>query len=159
MIMDALLVATTATTGTELFDSFKLKRIEVWGPPFNASSGTVSTVSVAMIGETATYRGGALLTKSDTAMGLEPAYVSVKPPKDSFQGMWQRSGDVKLFNLAAPVGSIVDVTVSLRTDNQSVAVGCANALAGATAGNIYYRGLDGLASASTSIPSEFLPAQ
>jgi len=92
-------------------------------------------------------------------MGMQPAYVDIRPPKGSVQAMWIRNGNNPFFNLVCPQGSVIDVTLSRRTDNQAVVTAVTAAPVGVTQGAIYYRGLDGLASAATQLPSVFLPAQ
>jgi len=146
-LLDAMLVATTGTQGFQLFDQVKVKSIEVWG--IVAQGGTIpANIALTFSGNTTGDAGDGRVI-SDTSMGVEPAHVFARPEKLSAAAMWQASSTVmNVFNIQAPAGSVMDVEVSYR--NTEVApTAVTNALVGATAGQFYYRGADGLPIAST----------
>jgi len=142
-VLDSMLVATTAIQGFQLFDAFKIKRVEVWGI---LAQGSPSTVEVQYANPT-----GDVAVHTDTSLGVRPAYVSARPSKLSLAAFWTVSGGNPLFSLVVPAGSIIDVHVAFRTSSQAP-VALAHALVGANPGEFYFRGLDGLAIAATNFP-------
>jgi len=142
-ILDTILMATTAVVGFDIFDVVRIRSVEVWS---QAALGTPSTVTVIFI--TAT---GDRSIHTDTSLGVKPAYVKAIPSNRSLASFWNASGAGGVFSISCPAGSIVDCSFSFRTTN-AIAVAAANALVGATVGEVYYRGLDGLAAAATNFP-------
>jgi hypothetical protein len=142
-LLDAILIATTAIAGTDLFDLVKINKVEVWG---QAALGTPSTVSVTFMTTT-----GDRSIHTDTSLGIKPAHCIGKPSGQSLASFFQASGGGNVFKITAPAGSIIDVSCFFKTAN-AVPVAAANALVGATAGDLYFRGLDGLAIAGTNFP-------
>lgn len=142
-LLDCILIATGATAGYELFDIVKIRSIEVWG---QASLGTPSTVSLQF--STAT---GDRAFHTDTSLGVRPAYVKAVPSQKSLASFWQVSAGGSAFQLSCPAGSVVDCSLSFRTSTQAP-VAAQNALVGATVGELYFRGLDGIAIATTNFP-------
>jgi len=142
-ILDSILVATSAVAGFDLFDIVKIRSVEVWSA---AALGTPSTVTVIFITTT-----GDRSIHTDTSLGVKPAYVKAVPSKLSLAAFWNATAAGGVFSILCPAGSIVDCSFSFRTTN-AVAVAAANALVGATIGELYYRGLDGLAIAGTNFP-------
>jgi hypothetical protein len=143
-LLDAMLVATSATAGFQLFDVVKVKLVEIWG---QAALGTPSTVEVAY--NTAT---GDASVHTDTSLGIRPAYVSARPSIKSLASFFSVSSANPVFQLTAPAGSIIDVHLLYKTSIQAP-VPLQNALVAATLGEFYFRGLDGLAVAA----SNFVP--
>lgn len=142
-ILDAMLVATSTTAGYQLFDAFKIKAVELWS---NAMVGTPSTVEVQFVENTGDVR-----VVTDTSLGVKPAYVHARPSKLSLASFWNITGGNNLFVFTAPAGSIIDLHCVFRTST-AAPTALANALVGANAGEFYFRGLDGLAIASTNLP-------
>jgi len=144
-LLDCMLVATTATQGYDIFDAVRVNSVEIW----SLSAGLATPVSVAISFPGGTTGGaGDALAYSDTSVGESCAHLHVRPQKQSAAGFWQGSGAFVAFQLTVPAQSVIDVDVSFR--NTVVApVAAANALVGATTGQFYFRGLDGLPSAST----------
>jgi hypothetical protein len=140
-VLDSMLVATTAIAGFQLFDAFKIKRIEAWGI---LAQGTPSTVEIQYANPT-----GDVAVHTDTSLGVRPAYVTARPSKLSLASFWTVSGGNPLFSLVVPAGAIIDIHVNFRTSSQGP-VAVANALVGAAPGEFYFRGLDGLATAATN---------
>jgi len=145
-LLDAMLVADTAIHGFQLFDSFKLKYIEIWGQAALGVPSTVGLQFLALTGDTNDH--------TDTSLGIKPAYLRAGPSKKSLASFWTFSGGNNLFDFTAPVGSIIDIHLAFRTST-SAPVALANALVGANPGEFYFRGLDGLAIAATNFPPPF----
>lgn len=143
-LLDTILVATAATVGYDLFDIVRVRSVEVWS---QAALGTPSTVTVVY-----TTATGDRSIHTDTSLGVKPAYVLAVPDKSSLASFWSQSaGGNPVFTVTCPAGSIVDVLLDLRTTG-TAPVPAANALVGATVGEVYYRGLDGLAIAGSNFP-------
>lgn len=142
-VLDSVLVASTAVLGYDLFDIFKVRSVEVWG---QAALGTPSTITINF--QTST---GDQTIHTDTSLGVKPAYVKAVPSDRSLASFWTETANTALFNVTAPAGSILDLNCDFKTT--LVAPNAAqNALVGANPGEIYYRGLDGLAMATTNFP-------
>lgn len=142
-ILDTILTAVTAVLGYELFDIFRIRQVELWG---QAALGTPSTVSVIF-----TTNTGDQSIHTDTSLGVKPAYVRAVPSDRSLASFWTTSTGTSVFTVTCPAGSVLDLSCDFRTTN-ALAVAAQNALVGATVGELYYRGLDGLAIAATNFP-------
>jgi len=142
-LLDAMLVATSATVVYDLFELVRIKRIQVWAI---ASLGTPATVEVVF--DTTT---GDRTIHSDTSLGVKPAYVSCRPSSKSLASFYQVSGAGAAFLLTVPIGAIIDIHCSFKTTG-AAPVQAANAAVGATVGEFYFRSLDGLAVASSQFP-------
>ncbi len=116
--------------------------------------GGYSTVNVTFPG-TASGAGGDGKQYSDSSMGLQSAHVLARPDPKSQASLYQPGTTATAF-IVGSTGStanlIVDVVLSFRVVESSAPLGTTNNPAGATAGQIYYRGLDGLAAAATAWP-------
>jgi hypothetical protein len=142
-LLDTMLVASAAVVGSDLFDVVKIKKIEIWG---QAALGTPSTVEVAFINP-----NGDNNVHTDTSLGVRPAYVAARPSRLSLASFFQVSTATAVFSLTCPAGSIIDVHLTFRTSS-AAPVTVQNLLVGATVGEFYFRGLDGLAIAGTNFP-------
>jgi hypothetical protein len=142
-LLDTVLLATTAVAGFDLFDIVKINFIEVWS---QAALGTPTTISITFVTNT-----GDRSVQTDTSLGVKPAFVHAKPSKKSLASFFQLSGGGAAFVISAPAGSVIDVDLSFKTA-QATPVAAQNALVGATVGEMYFRGLDGLAAAGTNYP-------
>lgn len=144
-LMDTQVVAATTTAGFQMYDMVKIKHVEVWG---YSPSGAV-TVSVTFDGKGVGLLGNSKLF-SDTSIGVSPAHVCARPDKRSQVAQWQASNTNAAFQITCPSSSVVDVYVSLQNNYDGETKNAiTQALAGATAGVLYQRGLDGLAFAAT----------
>jgi hypothetical protein len=146
-LLDAMLVATTATQGYQIFDQVKVKSIEVWG--IVAQGGTIpGSIALTFSGNAVGDAGDGRII-SDTSMGIEPAHVFARPAKLSACAMWQSTAaGLNAFAIQAPAGSVMDIEVAYRNTEATPTV-VTNALVGAVTGQFYYRGADGLPIAST----------
>jgi hypothetical protein len=156
-ILDCLLVATTATQGFQLFKRARIRYVEMWSVQ---AVGTTNTVSVSFNGTTAGSIGDQC-THSDTALGTtRAAHVRAKPRSLSQAAQFQPSSAAIAFSITFTDYTIIDVGVTFRGSNfQDVAtVNAAQAaLVGATAGAVYWRGLDGAAIATTGFLPQGVP--
>jgi len=143
-LLDLILVGSGATTLADLFAQVRLRRISVWSTP---AIGGVSTIEIKFQGATAGAVGD-YKVHTDSSMGIEPAYLSVKPARMSQAAQFQISSADIAFVLTAPTGSVVDVELSFR-GVPALAVASQNAGVAVTAGAWYFRGLDGVAIATT----------
>lgn len=153
-LMDTILVATTATAGTRMFQAVKIRRVRVWGMPAVGAASSValefSSVTTGVIGDQQIH--------TDTSMGVQPAHVDARPSSRSLAYDYQLGSTAIAFNLSCPAGSVIDVELSFRS--QYVANnGGTLALVAATAGSQYLRGLDGLATATSNFVPEYTLAQ
>jgi len=147
-LLDTVLVETGATTGVDLYQAVRLNSVEVWGI---AALGTPATALVIFDGAVVGASGDQK-THTDTSMGVEPAHVKARPDPLTQAGQFQPSANNTAFFLECPSGSVVDVSLTFRQPVNGAAVAAQNNLVGGTAGVIAYRGLDGKAAASTSLP-------
>jgi hypothetical protein len=136
-------VATSATVGYDLFEMVRIHRVTVWA---QAALGTPTTVAIKYNTTT-----GDQTIHTDTSLGVKPAFVSARPSNKSLAAFFQLSGAGAAFQITAPAGSIIDVQCSFKTTSLAPVM-AQNALVGATVGEFYYRGLDGLAAATTNLP-------
>jgi len=135
--------ATTAVLGSAIYQSVKVRQIEIWTPP--ASQGAAATCSVLWPSSNTSQPREV----SDTTVSVtQPAHVRTSPPPGSLAGFWS-SGNVSLFTLVAPSGSIIDVWVSLVMADGTNVLATAATLVGATAGRMYYCSLDSTTSAGS----------
>jgi hypothetical protein len=146
-LLDTILFAATATSGFDLFQAVRINSVEVWAA---AVLGTASTVAVTFDGATVGAAGD-LILHTDTSMGIQPAHVKAVPAPRTQAGQFQPSGSAIAFLLEAPSGAVIDLSMTLRQPIDGNAVAAQNVLVAATAGVVYLRGLDGLASASTKL--------
>jgi len=124
---------------TSIFQSLRVKEIEIWSPP--ASQGSATTCSVEFTGSGVNSSN---LEYSDTSVSVsQPAHIRCRPPRNSLASFWTnfQSSTTGLFTIIAPTGSIIDLTLDLifRDDNVS---GEVVTVATATLGLVYYLAMD-----------------
>jgi hypothetical protein len=146
-LLDLLIMATSATTGADLFSAVRIKSVECWTTPI---LGTVSTVEVVFDGNTVGAIGDQRI-HTDSSMGIEPAHIIARPRPKSTAAMFQESGAIAAFFLTVPTGTVVDVNLSFKQNMLGSGVATQNALVAATTGAVYARGLDGLPLATTKL--------
>ncbi len=144
MLLNLVSMATTTTNQYRLLQAVRVKRVQVWGQaPSLGSAG--APVVVEWVG----YQAPSTI-HSDTPMGVMPAYVSARPPKDASNRWWSISGTNEsevLFKLTCGAGSVIDVSLTCRLIDDEVATAAENGTAAAsTVGTIYWNYLDGYAS-------------
>lgn len=153
-LLDTLLIAATATTGFDVFRFVKIRRVEVWAAsgntPASADGPLPVTATVVFQGVTAGIVGD-VSVHTDTSMSIEPAYVNARPSSKSLASNFQISSAAVAFRLTCPLNSVIDVELSFKSQFVS-AVAAQNALVGGVAGDIYLRGLDGVAASTSGLP-------
>jgi len=149
-LLDSIGVATTTIAGFQVFDQVRLNAVEVWSTP---AIGAASTVSVQFATAVLGVQGDGRV-HSDTSMSIEPAHIVARPSPLSQTAQWQASSNNAAFTLTCPTGSVVDVTLAFRVLSTRPPTALQNALVAATVGDIFYRGLDGLATAATQLPAQ-----
>jgi len=141
-MLNLMQVAVTAVTTMRPIEAIKLNRIRVWSNP-PALGSPPTTVSVEWVGTQ-----GPSVIHSDTSMGVRPACVITRPPKDASERWWSMSNfneTDQLFTLVLPADALIEVSTTIRlVDNESSIAG--DIPAGATPGTFYYDYLDGIAS-------------
>jgi hypothetical protein len=147
-LLDTVIVASGATTGSDLFEAVRVEAVEVWA---QAAIGTPVTTTVIFDGATIGAYGDQK-THTDTSMGVEPAHVKARPDPLTQAGQFQVSAADNAFYIAAPTGSVIDVSLTFRQPVTGVNVPAQNALVAAVAGTLYFRGLDGKSIATTNLP-------
>lgn len=154
-LLDTILVATTAVAGTCMFQTVRVRRVRIWGMP---AVGATSSVSVEFSGVTAGIVGDQAI-HTDTSMGVQPAHVDARPSRKSLAADYQLNSAAIAFAITGPAGSVIDVELSFRSQFAGGNAAAQNALVGATAGQQYLRGLDGLATATSNLVPEYTVGQ
>jgi len=167
-LLDAWLIAGQPAAGYQLFDFVKIRRVTIRGGAQIGGGGATQvpscTVGVEYPGLVTGFTGSGR-QKSDTSMTpFVPAMVSMAPGKDTLAGMWQQSSANAAFVVRCSdqggnglLGAIIDVDLSYKNSADVNPAAVASAIAGATAGEIYFGGLDGGRLAATTARSAFLP--
>jgi hypothetical protein len=150
-LLDTILFTTTATVPFDLFFMVRIRRIRLWGI---AALGTPESLYVLFDGTSAGFQGDRKM-HTDTSMGIEPAYVDCRPASKSLASMFQISSAQNAFNIDCPAGTVIDVHLDFKGDTLGNATQAQNVSVAANVGVIAYRGLDGLAVATTkfSVPT------
>lgn len=143
-ILGSAFVATTAILGNSLLDSVRIKSVRCWAPV--QTQGQSVTIVLTPIGIDASNNCFNDLPSSitDTSVSFDrPAYVSIQPSVDTPIGAWHTSTTIStnLFNLVAPLGTVVDITFEGVLNFASPPLGFTQAIVGGTAGTIYCRSL------------------
>lgn len=146
-IMDWVVIATTSTTGYDLFYNVRLHAVEIWSP----DADTSVIPSNCSISFPSTTQGDERTFLCVGAGG--PGYVKAKPSNKSAGGLfWQATSSVVAFQLLnCNAGTLFQVSLTYRLGYNS-ANAAGQALSSATAGKVYLRGMDALPIASTSFP-------
>jgi hypothetical protein len=147
-LLDTILLAASATAGFDLFDAVRVNSVETWAISVVGTSVTLITI----FGGEVVGAQGDQKTHTDTSMGVQPAHVKARPDPLTQAGQFQSSTANAAFALDIPANTVIDVSMTLRQPVLGQAVAAQNVLVGATAGVLYYRGLDGKAAATTVLP-------
>jgi len=128
----------------DLFTFVRVRRIEVWCAPI---LGTAVTTTAVFNGVTAGSQGDDRVV-TDTSMAIEPAHIVIRPDEKTLASEFQPSSVAVCFSLQIPIGSVVDV----RFDFKGLAttpVAAQNPGSASTGGTWAFRGLDGVALATS----------
>jgi len=145
-LLDTILMGTTSTQLADLFYAVRINSVKIWTVP---TIGTSVTAQVVFEGTTAGMVGDRTVHTSNS-MGIEPAFLSCRPDRRSLASQFQVSSNNEAFQIVAEPGSIVDVSLSFRSDVRGNIVIAQNPGVALTVGAIVYRGLDGKAIATTA---------
>jgi hypothetical protein len=145
-LLDLYLVATAATVVYDVFDAVRVNFVEIWAA--SVSFGAPLSIYLEFNGANSAGLTGTAKAYSDTVMSTEPAHLLCKPGKNTASGMWNESSSNVAWSMTVPVNTIIDVDCSFR-NLVSPPQAAQNNSAAATVGQFYYRGLDGLAVATT----------
>jgi len=165
-LLDAWFLAATATSGKQLFDFIRIKRITIRATGNNVvGSGAALqagvTVGVEFPGLVAGSLGGGK-ARQCSGLGMEPAMVSVVPDRLSQAAQFQPSSNAVVATLritdysgAWCAGALIDVECVLKNTPDISPASIASAPAGMVAGNLYFGGIDGGRLAATKAKSVF----
>jgi hypothetical protein len=149
-LLDLILIGTSTTTLADLFFAVRLNSVELYSLP---AVGGASTVTLIYSGATVGASGDQK-AHTDTSMGIEPAHVKAAPDRLTQAGQFQPSSADVAFAMQIPTGTVVDVSLTFRNPvDGAVPIASQNAGVGLTIAQVFYRGLDGKASATTQLPN------
>jgi len=151
-LLDLILWASSATAPYDVFTSVKVRRVSMWATPV---LGNATTVVLQYQGATAGSIGNQKVV-TDTSMGIEPAHVSAKPGVNTLASMYQISSGAVAFQLTCPAGTVVDCDLSFK-NAPGTALLAQNPSVAVTVGILAYRGLDGLAQATSKFTTAVGP--
>jgi len=159
MILDSLVVSVTTQATFSIIDAFRIKRVDLWAPAitngFNSMFTPVpaapSVISLEFNGSGAGNIGTKPNRVLDTSMGAaRNACLSLRPPRDSAASMWQATPESGSQTVGAgiivscPGGSIMDITMSIKLQNNSPPnAGPTAAAAVLVQGTLYQAPVDG----------------
>jgi hypothetical protein len=148
-LLDLVLVGTSATLLADLFFAVRCNSVELFSLP---AIGGASTVTLIYSGATVGASGDQK-TYTDTSMGIEPAHVKASPDRLTQAGQFQPSSADVAFTMQIPTGTVVDVSLTLRNPIDGAGpLAAQNSGVAVNIGQLYYRGLDGKAVATTQLP-------
>lgn len=148
-IRDLLLTVLTATTATCFMNAARIRKISMWAA---AATSGATPVTISLEAGTSGNTGQVNSTRlSDTSMDLaHAAHLAFVPPPKSVMDFWlTMNSGLQIFNMTGPAGTIIDLEIELRVDDNLV-VAPGSAPVAATAGQLAYRGLDGAPIATTN---------
>jgi hypothetical protein len=109
-----------STSYFTLFSSIKVRKISMWAPP-RASASDYQDLDIHWMGQTDTR-----MVKSNISVNQSAAYVTSRPPVDSYANLWMSQGintGTDAVRLTAPQGTVLDLEFDavLVSDTQYVA--------------------------------------
>jgi len=144
-------MGTVANTDVQtIFASVKVHSVTMWG---TVTAGDSFTVSCEWEGAAGTIINNAEASDTSTSVAY-PAYLFTRPPKRSSAEFWMPANGTTVFTLTAPSGTIIDVHMSLISQDDDDGQSLANykiPVSSCTVGTSYYLALDGPAS------NEYIP--
>jgi len=148
-LLDTINVALTAGTAVDLFWMARIRRIQIWN---NGLTNVTQTLELTFNGITPGFIGDERMHTA-MSMGVEPAYINARPSARALCGEFFPSSTAVAWFMDIPINSVVDIDLEFRNSFVGTAPLVQVSPAGATAGAVYLRGLDGQAAAS----SKFTP--
>jgi len=149
--LDMFFMATSATAGTRLASSCKVRKIEIRTPAYNAA-GTLGATATTAQSALQWYApntggiGGPGMVHEDIALGSnDVAFVSSRPPRNCLAAMWMSasSSDTEpIVRISYGPNAVVDMHMTFVMPEGAVGAGdapvaCVRVIAGATAGQFY----------------------
>jgi len=134
------LIATSATTSVFMSDSFRLKCVRLWS--WTNTAGTTVDIMLKFpdTGNSA-GQGGPPCVKMDSSGSFDdPAFVELKPPKNSTAGLWHdcaSTNTTPLLSYLCPQLGTADFDFEFIIDDIGVTP-AGPVIAGATLGTIYH---------------------
>lgn len=156
-ILDTFLVAVSAVQGYDLFNIAKIRKVRMWCPSGNTSNLTAQS-SLRFIGTTGAGGQGYsddTLHVSSSMGGMQPGVLSARPKPNSNAGMFFTNSNTGIMQISCPLGTVIDMHMTMKSRNGAATTVAQNALVGAVIGVTYFRGLDGLATATTNLAPTF----
>lgn len=146
-----LMSTVATTTGTSIFNTFKIHRVSMWGPPGFSADGTGAidrSVTLTWNSAEGAVIPSGLEVSDSTMSNAYPAHVSSKPPAGSLASFWvtayQGTAALNLFTVAGPVGTVIDIHLTAIMNDTNGANGVSfTTTAGPGLGVVYYAPLEG----------------
>jgi hypothetical protein len=151
MVLNTVLISYSPIAGAVLFDYVKIRKVRMWTPTGNSNNLTSqgSMRFVGLIGSAGQGTSDETL-HSCSSMGFNrPGFLQARPKPNSNAGMFFSVGTGNVMQFYCPTGTIIDLHVTFKNVGGQ-AQSALNALVGANTGAVYFRGLDGLASATST---------
>jgi len=155
-LIDMVGIAATATSGYNLFRMVRCHSVEIYD--IGATQGAVSSCSVLWNESDGNQGGGGRLV-SDMSFGVVPGHVKAYPPMDSPTRNFHVGfgpNTTNCFQLTCSAGSVIDIDVEYRGSTNGQVNGENLALVGAVVGATFWRGLDGLAVATSKFTNPMI---
>jgi len=143
-LLDTVLMVQPLSNMFDLFTFVKVKQIEIWCAPI---LGAAVSVTAVFNGITAGSQGDDRVV-TDTSMAIEPAHIVIRPDEKTLASEFQPSSSATCFSLQVPIGSVVDVVFSFK-GLATTPVAAQNPGSASTGGTWAFRGLDGVALATS----------
>lgn len=140
-LLDLIFVATSSSAGYCLYDRFRIRSVDVY---YGGTSPVAAYAAVKFFGAVGGIVGD-LKIHSATSMGVTPLRIHAVPEKSSTLAAWQSYSGSPIVELELPLSAVVDIVIDYRVDDLASPQAVNYAVVGATTGQIYYRGLDGVA--------------
>jgi len=134
------------TTLYQIGQFVKLNEIRMWLDAASLTAPAFCSVEYPGFGPATKHLSSAL-------GGAMVSELHSRPPKRTQVGFWQPTSATNAFRLTAPVGTIIDISVSFAVPDDPALTppnNCTNVGVAGQPGQFYQRGLDGVATAGTS---------
>jgi len=130
-------IGTTVTQVVAFAGTVKVNSVEIWTPV--AAQGSSATCSVEWLGLANTS-----IEVSDTSVSTAvPAHVFTRPPPNSPSSFWMLNNAGNVFNITAPAGSIIDVSLSFIIYDNEANIALPSIVVGtAVVTTVYFLSLD-----------------
>ncbi len=148
---DLLCVATSANVAYRLWDSVRIRAIEMWCANSSGSSSNTVQVEYSSVGS---YGGSTGITYNDTALGTANiAHVKTSPPPMSLASFWiGRTENTELVTITGPQGSVIDLVLEFAFNDTETPVLVTGTVSGATTGKMYCRPLPNSGGTAVAFP-------